>query len=108
MTSSDSTRDGAKLLYHGTANEVRLGDRVLMKRLFRKAMPGTVTYIPGISAPHPEMEWPEFSRWAIELDDGTVMSWPYLPDELQPSSRITLLARGSANYKGLQPGDELK
>jgi hypothetical protein len=30
------------------------------------------------------MEWPEFSRGVIELEDGTFLAWPYLPAQLQP------------------------
>lgn len=108
MTTTSDGKRSARLLYHDTDDEVRLGDRVRMKRLFRKPLHGTVVYMPGVSPPHPEMEWPEFSRWAIELDDGTVMAWPYVPEELQPSKRISLLQRGSAEFKELLPNDELK
>ncbi len=108
MTIASDSKGTARLLYRDTDDEVRLGDRVLMKRLFRKPLHGTVVYMPGVSPPHAEMEWPEFSRWAIELDDGTVLAWPYVPGELQPSKRIKLLRRGSAEFKGLRPSDELK
>lgn len=102
------TTKSERLVYHGTSDDVRLGDRVRVTRIFRKAIEGTVAYLPGVSPRHPEMEWPEFSRWAIELDDGTVMSWPYIPDELQPPKRIQLVRRGDRDHIGLQPTDELK
>lgn len=97
----------SRLLYHGTNEQVELGDRVEVKRLFRKSIQGTVIYLPGVSPRHEEMEWPEFSRWAIELDNGTVMSWPYLPAELQPTKRVRFLARGPHGFVGLQPTDKL-
>ena len=96
-----------RLFYFGTSEEVRLGDRIAMKRLLRKPVHGTVVYMPGVSPVHPEMEWPEFSRWAIEFEDGTLLAWPYTPDTLQPDKRIILLERGSPDYKGLQPDEEL-
>ncbi|MEA2572470.1 MAG: large repetitive protein [Acidobacteriota bacterium] len=67
MATSSSKEGQLRLRYHGTADEVRLADRVLVKRLLRKPIHGTVTYMPGVSPSHDEMEWPEFSRWAIEL-----------------------------------------
>ena len=103
MTMTTSSR----LCYHGTNEQVELGDRVELKRLLRKPIQGTVIYLPGVSPRHDEMEWPEFSRWAIELDNGTVMSWPYLPDELQTSKRLRLLARGPSGFVGLQSTDKL-
>ncbi|HEX7708964.1 MAG TPA: hypothetical protein VF701_21085 [Thermoanaerobaculia bacterium] len=103
-----TTGKNDQLVYHGTSDEVRLGDRVRLTRLIRKPVYGTVTYMPGVSPRHREMEWPEFSRWAIELDDGTVMSWPYVPEELQPSKRLQLVRRGDPDYEGLKPADELK
>ncbi len=103
------TRHGeGRLFYWGTSEEVRLGDRVVMKRFLRKPLHGTVTYMPGVSPVHPEMEEPDFSRWAIAFDNGSVLSWLYTPDTLQPEKRITLLERGSPDYKGLQPDEELE
>ena len=54
------------------------------------------------------MEEPDFSRWAIAFDNHSVLSWLYIPDTLQPEKRITLLERGSPDYKGLQPDEELE
>lgn len=100
---------GSRLFYHGTDVEVQLGDRVEVIRglLFRRRVGGSVVYLPGVSERHPEMEDETSSDWAIRLDDGTVMSWIYLPEELQPSKRIHFVHRRDAYSKPLKPTDEL-
>jgi hypothetical protein len=105
-----TTTDGGaepKLFYHGTDVDVRLGDRFEMKRFLRKPIRGTVVYMPGVSPPNPGMEWPEFSRWGVQLDDGTMLSWPYLPAQLQPEKRLLFVSRGDPHEKELRPEEEL-
>ena len=48
---------GSRLFYFGTQEEVRLADRVAIRRLLRKELQGTVTYIPGISPQHGDLEY---------------------------------------------------
>jgi len=73
------------LFYFGTKIEVLLGDRVEVRGgWFRKTRRGVVCYMPGESVPHPEMEYDGMTHWAIQLEDGTVCSWLFVPDQLQP------------------------
>ena len=97
----------ATLRYAGTNEEVRLGDRVRIRRWLRRPIVGTVTYIPGVSRVHHELEGEGEREWAIQLDDGRIMSWLFLPERLQPKPGIELVARGDAGYRGLQPTTDL-
>jgi hypothetical protein len=93
-----------QLHYHGTTVEVKLGDRVVISRFLRRPQYGVVCYLPGASAPHPEMRDEDGSQdWAIELENGSVLVWPYVPAELQPSRKIRFVQRAEPGYTGLQP-----
>jgi hypothetical protein len=86
---------GSRLFYFGTNEEVRLGDRVLMRRWLFRNIVGTVCYIPGISPLHSELG---DDQWAIRGDHGTVWAMGYFPDDKrygQPRRRLVLLERGS-------------
>lgn len=97
-----------KLYYHGTSIEVQLGDRVEMKRWLRKPLLGTVAYMPGVSLPHDEMEDDDLHRWAIRFEDGSLLSWMYVPDSLQPEKRLAFIERGEPHAKELRPDEELE
>ena len=86
----------AKLFYYGTNVEVRLGDRIMWRRLFRRDIEGTVVYIPGISPVHPDLEYEGIRQWAVELDDGGILVMLYWPENRkgQPRSNIKFLGRG--------------
>jgi hypothetical protein len=92
-----------KLLYYGTNIDVRLGDRILWKRLFGRHVEGTVVYIPGISPRHPDLEREGIRQWAVELDDGRIFLMLYWPEDKkgQPRSNIKFKSRG--NSKSLPP-----
>ncbi|MFL6246087.1 MAG: hypothetical protein ACJ74H_08690 [Thermoanaerobaculia bacterium] len=98
-----------KLFYHGTDVEVRLGDRVEWKRWLRKPLRGTVAYIPGISPFHEEMQELDgkLSQWAIRFEDGSLVSWLYTPDVLQPEKGIKFIGRGDPDAAALLPDEEL-
>jgi hypothetical protein len=98
-----------RLYYCGTETAVQIGDLVEVKRgWFGRYERGRVCYLPGISKPHPEMERDGTAYWAIELEDGTVVSWIYLPERIQPGRRIRFIARGSQPAPGLSPTDVLE
>src|SRR3569832_2509167 len=92
---SESKSSG--LFYHGTSDEVQLGDRVRLKRWFRPDLPGVVCYIPGISPRHSDLEYEGIRQWAIRCDDGSMRPMNYDPDVPgdQPPKNIFLVGRGS-------------
>jgi len=105
MTSGGRDK-GSGLFYHHAHQEVRLGDRVRMRRWFRRDLEGTVCYIPGISPLHDELEYEDVKQWAIRTDDGAVYPILYDPPRFQPPKHIFLLSRSSD--PGLQPSDHLE
>ncbi len=85
-----------KLLYHGTDNEVREGDRIEYRTVFlRRRKLGTVVCIPEKTALELNAENKSPDDWLIRFDDGTDTGWMYHPEELQPPKRLTLVARGA-------------
>jgi hypothetical protein len=99
----------SRLYYYGTQDEVQVGDRVMIKRWFRRDLYGTVSYIPGISPAHPELEYENVKNWAITLDDGTVLAGGYDPQDPygQPRKNLVLINRGDGGeLKPDEPLDE--
>ena len=90
----------SRLRYHATEIDLHLGDHLTYRRLFRR-VPGRVCYLPGESQAHPEMEYRGVKRWAIELEDGTVISWLFSPELQEPSSRIRFERRADEDYEPL-------
>lgn len=97
---------GSGLFYHQAKEEVRLGDRVKIRRWIRRDLEGTVCYLPGISPLHQELEYEDVKQWAIRTDDGSVYPILYDPERFQPPKHIILLAR--SDKPGLQPTDHLE
>ena len=93
------------LHYHGTSDEVRLGDRVKMKRFLRADRLGTVCYIPGVSPRHEELEYEDVRQWAIRTHDGAVYPILYDPAGFQPPKSILLVSRGEE--VSLKPDERL-
>jgi hypothetical protein len=105
MAGRDSSL-ASRLFYHQTQTEVRLGDRVRIRRWLRRAREGTVCYLPGISPLHEELEYDDVKQWAIRTDDGAVYPILYDPERFQPPKHISFLAR--SDDAGLQPADHLE
>lgn len=105
MTSEASS---SRLFYFGSREEVRLGDRVRIRRWLRRSLVEVVCYIPGISPRHSEMEDSDGCReWAIQLADGSLRCMGYFPDQIQPAKKIELIAR-DAPYEPLEPAVRLE
>lgn len=105
MTSEDNRSSG--LFYFGTRDEVRLGDRVRVKRFLRRADEGVVCYIPGMSAPHRELEFGGMRRWAIQKPDGSLLVMAFAPHQSGARRGIELVARG-ASYTAPNPREQLE
>lgn len=84
----------SQLYYHGTQEEVRAGDIVLYRTfLLRRKKRGVAAYIPEKAADELAAEGKDSDDWLIDMQDGTVMGWLYHPAGLQPSKRLSLIAR---------------
>jgi hypothetical protein len=91
-TMPGETAPSSGLFYHGTKEEVRLGDRVRIRRWLRRPLKGVVSYIPGLSPLHPEIGSDE---WAILLPDGSLRCTVYSPRERSTvRPHIEFVARG--------------
>ena len=95
---------GSTLFYHGTHDDVRVGDRVRIKRWFRRDLVGTVCYIPGVSKWHRLLR---NDRWGILVEDGSVLAAGYYPNRphWQASRSISLIGRNEASESTLPAGD---
>jgi hypothetical protein len=106
MDDQETNRAGSGLIYYGTSDEVRLGDRVEVRGWFGVKYRGYVSYIPGLSPKHRELEYEGVRQWTITADDGTVYAIGYSPEGgFQPRKHIRLLNRGEGNQ--LKPTDML-
>ena len=105
MASDRSPSSG--LFYCDTGEEVELGDRVRIRRWFRRPLEGVVCHIPGLSQSHPELEYAGTRQWAIELADGSLRVMGYYPRHLQPERGMELVERG-APYTGLDPNTPME
>ena len=95
------------LRYHGTTDELRLGDQFRIKRWLRREQQAVVCYLPGVSSMHPELEFGDVKLWAYRLSDGTIRTLPFLPEQSRYApSDITLIRRGKPN--GLAPNEPLQ
>jgi hypothetical protein len=84
----------SNLYYHGTQDEVRLGDLIEVKGWFRTKR-ATVVYIPGQSPILRNLEYSDVKHWAIRDENGTINIIAYDPEHFQPPRKFRLLGRGS-------------
>ncbi len=93
--------------YANTTTAVQVGDRVLIKRFFRKPMRGIVAYIPGQGKAHAEMNYAGRDDFGISVDDGReIWAYPYFPSGTAPSG-ILFVSRGSPGDEQLLPDERL-
>lgn len=89
------------LRYYGTETDVRLGDRVRVRRgWFSGGFNAVVCYIPGVSEFHPDFEDRRgqdpggIKQWALRASDGAIYPMIYWPEKHQPLKRIEFVSRG--------------
>jgi hypothetical protein len=87
-------RPSSRLYYANADEEVRLGDVIRVRRFLRRAQLATVSYIPGISPRHPDIEYDDVRQWAYTMEDGRIYLMGYCPERVQPSRRICFVRRG--------------
>ena len=99
-----------KLFYPKSDMEIRLGDRISIRKMFRRRT-GTVVYIPGESEHHSDMEYGDVKLWAIQLDgdEGNILQIGYFPpNEVVPSSLKFIRRKEIGDpAKNLRPDEEL-
>lgn len=94
-------------IYYSNGDVIRLGDRVEIKRFLRSPLQGVVSYLPGVSNIHPDMEYDNVKYWAVTLHDETVLSWLFHPGTKVKAS-IRLVSRGEPGSFALKSDDQLK
>ena len=102
--SSDSRR-----FYCSTKTEVRLGDRIRIRRRFRHFVDGTFCYVPGEGRPDTRMGNGPNEDWVIKTDDGKLLSESHLPGPLFPTgdypSRFAELSKRITFIRRREPAD---
>lgn len=95
------------LFYHGTDVEIKLGDKILYSKLFRKVK-GVVVYVPGQSKLNKNMEYEGEKTWAIQLDDekGDIRTMVYAPPVGVVPKKIKFLNRQNPNESPVLTEDE--
>ena len=96
----------SRLVYFGTSDDVRLGDRVRVRAFLFLKLEGVVCYIPGVSARHEDMEYAGLRCVGIQLQRGEVRKLHWARGETSLGKGVSLLVRGQP-YKPLDPDERL-
>ena len=79
--------------YSNSTDDVRLGDSVEIKVLFRRQH-GRVVYVPGASCRNPQMEYGGLSDVGIRLDDGSFVATVVDPETFRLKRSVVFVGRG--------------
>ena len=89
-------------MYFDRRTEVRIGDRVTTRVLFRRRA-GRVVYVPGISDPNPEFE-NNGLRWiGIRLEDDSLVASVVRPKTGALKQKIIFLQRDESPCNPITP-----
>lgn len=91
--------------YHAGDDGIELGDRVEYRGWFRRRQ-GVVSYVPGISAPHPEMEHGGLCWVGVAYDDGTFTGILVDPATGRTRKGLVLIRRGDGDEVPPLPEDD--
>ena len=82
--------------------EVRLGDQVEIRVLFRRRR-GRIVYVPGISPLHPQFEF-NGMRWIAIRTPEMLISTPVLTKTGNLKKKVTFLGRDDSAFDPPPPG----
>lgn len=92
--------------YHDGKTAVLLGDHVEMRFFFRRTQ-GRITYVPGLSKPHSEMEFGGLTWVGINLERGWVIKEVVDPESGKLKKGIKFLGRSTTPVRGIKPSDQI-
>ena len=93
------------ILRYATGEDIRLGDKIRVRRFLRSPLVATVCYLPGVSPKHPDIEYEDVRQWAYRAAKGTVYVVLYAPETFQPPRKFEFISRGSE--VGISPTERL-
>ena len=91
--------------YHGGEISVELGDRVDLRGWFRTRS-GVVNYVPGLSKPHPQLEYDGLHEVGVACDNGTFTAILVDPDTGCTLKGLTFVSRGGDAALPVLPSDD--
>lgn len=89
--------------YANSDSEVRIGDRVVYKRLFFGTSAGVMVYVPGESPLNDELEYDGIEHHVVRLSSGRSMALANACGDAFLSSRLNYISRGAGGSIALGP-----
>jgi hypothetical protein len=86
----------SRIVYPNGVTPVQLGDHVRVRLFLFIRKTGRITYLPGISPLHREMEHNGIRNVGITFDDGGAGGFYFDPDTMILSKAVTFLGRDSS------------
>jgi hypothetical protein len=94
-----------RVRYFESEQPVQLGDHVRLRVLLRMRS-GRVSYLPGVSAENPEIDFGGLLRVGIDFGSGFVM-WHIDPDSLELRKGVAFVTRDPADLPSVPSAEEL-
>jgi hypothetical protein len=92
--------------YNDGTNPVLPGDHVEV-RFFLRRTSGRITYVPGLSKRHAEMEFGGLTWVGINLERGWVIKEMVDPDSGRLKKGVKFLRRATDAVREIEPGDQI-
>lgn len=99
-------KPGQTIFYFDRKTPVMLGDFIQTRHWFRKRM-GRVAYVPGISKPHPELEFNKLSWVGIRLEDQTLIDEVVDPETFSLRKKIIFVRRDPEGIQEIEPSERI-
>ncbi len=94
------------ITYSDRANVVQIGDRVRVRLFLILRRTGRISYLPGVSPLHREMEHDGIRNVGITFDKGGAGGFWFDPDTLMLSKAVMFLGRDNSPAPGLPSEEE--